>query len=127
MMFAALSSVYIILSTGQAGQPVKMPRMFFLSTAILLLSSISLEKAKRSLKHEHRDKYIWWLRVTLGLGLTFLAAQLVGWRELAVQGVYFASHPHSSFFYFFTGVHGLHLLGGVLGLLFLMVKPDVDT
>jgi cytochrome c oxidase subunit 3 len=60
------------------------------------------------------------------LGLAFLAAQLLGWRELAAQGVYFASHPHSSFFYFFTGVHGVHLLGGILALFYLVMRTRRD-
>ncbi|HKZ80087.1 MAG TPA: cytochrome c oxidase subunit 3 [Pyrinomonadaceae bacterium] len=122
MMFAALSSAYIILSSGGQSRPVAMPRMFFLSTGVILLSSLSFEKAKRSLKQGAQIKYLRWIWLTLLLGLAFLAAQLTGWRELAAEGVYFASHPHSSFFYFFTGVHGVHLIGGILGLFYLILR-----
>ena len=122
MMFAALSSAYIILSPGEQSRPVRMPRMFYLSTAIMMASSLSFETAKRSLKQTRQTLYVRWLGVTLFLGFAFLAAQLVGWRELAAQGVYFAGHPHSSFFYFFTGVHGVHLLGGMIALLYLLTR-----
>jgi len=83
---------------------------------------LSLETAKRSLKQGKGVVYARRLALTLFLGFVFLAAQLAGWRELRNQGVYFASHPHSSFFYFFTGVHGAHLLGGMIALSYLLVK-----
>ena len=116
MMFAALSSAYIVLSAQGGRDLVAMPRMFILSTAIIVLSSWTFEKAKRSLQTFRVNRYSQWLTITFLLGLAFLAAQLLGWRQLARQGVYFTSHPHSTFFYFFTAVHGVHLLGG-LGLL----------
>jgi len=122
MMFAALSSAYIILSFDAERPRVTMPRMFFLSTGIIILSSFTIETAKRSLKRENESRYRGWTIATLMLGLVFLAAQVMGWRELAAQGVYFASHPHSTFFYFFTAVHGVHLLGGIAGLSFLTIR-----
>jgi cytochrome c oxidase subunit 3 len=122
MMFAALSSAYIILSVGTERRSVSMPRMFYLSTGVIALSSWTIEKAKRSLTRGDKASYSRWIITTLVLGLLFLAAQLLGWRELAAQGVYFAGHPHSTFFYFFTGVHGIHLLGGIAGLSYLAIR-----
>jgi cytochrome c oxidase subunit III len=122
MMFAALSSSYIFLAGGESRQHVAMPPLFFLSTGIILVSSLTLERAKRSLKQEHSDRYVRWLSATLALGLSFLSSQLLGWRELAKQGAYFAGHPDSSFYYFFTAVHGIHLLGGIFLLLYLLVS-----
>jgi cytochrome c oxidase subunit 3 len=63
-----------------------------------------------------------WLTVTLVLGIVFLAGQLMAWRQLSEQGIYLSSNPHSSFFYLLTGLHGLHLLGGVLALSWLAVR-----
>src|SRR5258705_9298770 len=122
MMFAAISSAYIILSAGEQRQRVVMPRMFLVSTGIIMVSSWALERAKRSLKLGRSRGYVRWLLVTLALGLSFLASQLVGWRELSGAGVYFASHPHSTFFYLFTGLHGAHLLGGIVLLLYLVAR-----
>jgi cytochrome c oxidase subunit 3 len=60
--------------------------------------------------------------VTGLLGLAFLSSQLIAWRQLASQGIYVATHPHSSFFYLLTGAHALHLLGGLFGLTFLWLR-----
>jgi cytochrome c oxidase subunit 3 len=116
MMFAALSSVYIVLSAQEGRDVVAMPGMFVASTGVILISSWTFEKAKRSLQRDRVVHYGRWLLITFLLGLVFLGSQLLGWRQLARQGVYFSGHPHSTFFYFFTAVHGVHLLGG-LGLL----------
>jgi cytochrome c oxidase subunit 3 len=59
------------------------------------------------------------LLLTLLLGLGFLASQLFAWRQLAAQGLYISTHPHSSFFYVLTGTHGVHIAGGLLALVFL--------
>jgi cytochrome c oxidase subunit 3 len=74
--------------------------------------------------------YSRWLFMTVLLGLAFLAAQLVAWRQLSRQGVYLATNPHSSFFYLLTGAHAVHLLGGLLGLIFLWLRsrrPVIET
>lgn len=122
MMFAALSSAFIILSGGDQWRPIEIPRLFFLSTGIIIVSSATFEVARRCLKDGKEGGYIWWLAMTVVLGFAFLATQIMAWRELRAQGIYLSSNPHSSFFYLFTGVHGVHLLGGVLALLFLVFR-----
>ena len=122
MMFAALSSAYIVLSGGDQWKPIRVPRMFFLSTVLLVVSSFTFAVARRRLNEEKRRAYVRWLAATLFLGLGFLATQLMAWGELRGQGVYLKSNPHSAFFYLFTGVHGVHLIGGVLALLFLVLR-----
>src|SRR6185295_19563134 len=59
---------------------------------------------------------------TVVLGVGFLVSQLIAWRQLAKQGVYIASNPHSSFFYLFTAAHAIHLLGGLLALVYLALR-----
>lgn len=122
MMFAALSSAYIVLAGGENRQSVTAPRMFFLSTGIIALSSWTLEKAKSSLSWQQGIRSSRWLALTLFLGSGFLASQVLGWRELARKGVYFAGRPDSTFFYLFTGVHGIHLLGGISLLAYLAIR-----
>ncbi|HEY6118599.1 MAG TPA: cytochrome c oxidase subunit 3 [Pyrinomonadaceae bacterium] len=122
MMFAALSLTFLFLSAGHNWQPVLMPRMFYLSTAIILASSYALERAKRSLRLGQQLHSFRWAGMTLLLGVIFLSCQLLGWRELRAQGLYFSGQPHSSFFYFFTGVHGVHLLGGIAALVYLLTR-----
>jgi cytochrome c oxidase subunit III len=122
MIFAALSSIYIALSGDSEWRPVRMPSMFFLSTGIILGSSATMETARRSLKHGINQRYVRFLFSTLLLGFAFLAAQLWGWRQLVAEGAYFSGRPHSSFFYLFTGAHGVHLLGGIVGLTYLVAR-----
>jgi cytochrome c oxidase subunit 3 len=122
MMFAALSSTYVVLASNEQRQPVTMPRMFFLSTAIILTSSWAFTRAKRALVSDQLKTYRKWLSLTLVLGFAFIASQLAGWRELASEGVYFTGQPHSSFFYLFTGLHGAHIFGGITLLLFLFLR-----
>jgi cytochrome c oxidase subunit 3 len=86
------------------------------STALIVASSLTFARAKASLRHGEAPGYRLWLLVTLLLGLGFLAAQLLAWRQLVDAGVYLATNPHSSFFYVLTGLHAVHLLGGILAL-----------
>jgi cytochrome c oxidase subunit 3 len=125
MMFAALSSVYIMSSEEQR-RPIAMPSMFFVSTGLILVSSGTFHTAKRSLQQDRPRAYLRWLLATFALGVGFLGSQLVGWRELARSGVYFSGHPRSTFFYLATALHGAHLVGGiglVLYLVFRRVRP----
>jgi cytochrome c oxidase subunit 3 len=112
MMFAAVSSIYV-MSNEEQRQPVAMPPMFFVSTGLILVSSWTFHRAKRSLQQDRLRAHTRWLLVTLALGLAFLTSQLIGWRELAHEGVYFKGHPRSTFFYFATALHGAHLAGGI--------------
>ncbi|MDT5122750.1 MAG: cytochrome c oxidase subunit [Acidobacteriota bacterium] len=123
MMFTALTSAYIVRANlANDWRPIAMPRLLWLSTALIVVSSITFEIARRALKSGKSVVYNRWLLVTVTLGLAFLASQLLAWRQLVAQGIYISSNPHSSFFYVLTGAHGLHLLGGILGLDFLLLR-----
>ena len=121
MMFAALSSVYI-MSNEEHRQRVAMPHMFFVSTGLILVSSGTFHRAKRSLQRDRLRAHTRWLLLTLALGLAFVASQFVGWRELANAGVYFAGHPRSTFFYLATALHAAHLLGGIGLVLYILLR-----
>ncbi len=132
MMFFALSSTYLLLPT-EGWRPIKVPRLFFLSTGVICASSYTAEKARRSLKQGKSSEQTQYLFATLLFGLTFLTLQLLAWKSLIAQKVFLAGQPHSSFFYLFTGLHGVHLLGGMIGLLLLIrrsrritTETDVD-
>jgi cytochrome c oxidase subunit 3 len=127
MLFTALSSAYIVRAASSSDwQPLQLPRILFLSTALILASSGTLEAARRKLRNA--ATYKTWLLLTLVLGIAFLVSQLFAWRQLVRQGVYVASNPHSSFFYLLTALHGAHLLGGlaVLGYLALRSRAARD-
>jgi cytochrome c oxidase subunit 3 len=119
MMFTALASAYVVRSgmpTSTDWRGGQMPTFVYLSTGLILLSSLTFTRAKTALRHKEPAGYRLWLGVTLLLGLGFLASQVLAWRELVGRGLYLATNPHSSFFYVLTGLHALHLAGGILAL-----------
>ena len=123
MMFTSLSSAYIVRSASSNDwTALPMPGILLASTALILGSSATLEIARRKLKAALSEPYTKWLFVTVVLGLGFLVAQIFAWRQLAGQGIYVSSNPHSSFFYLLTGAHGVHLVGGLLALTFLWLR-----
>lgn len=123
MMFTSLSSAYIVRSgTANDWIPLAMPRILLASTALILLSSVTLELARRRLKRSLQSEYAKYLLLTALLGVGFLVSQVIAWRQLAAQGIYVSSHPHSSFFYLLTGAHAVHLLGGLMALTFLWFR-----
>jgi len=128
MLFTSLSSAYIVRSGAMTDWfPIAVPRVLFGSTALLLLGSVSIEIARRKLKQDLFASYVRYLSLTLVLGLGFLVSQLFAWRQLARQGLYISSHPHSSFFYLLTGAHGVHVAGGLLGLGFVWLRSRRQT
>lgn len=123
MLFTALTSAYIVrMASSDDWTPLVMPKVLWLSTTVILISSVTIEISKRSLKHQRDSQYGLWLTLTAVLGVVFVGAQYAAWRNLARQGVYMATNPHSSFFYLFTAVHGLHVLGGLLALAYLLLR-----
>jgi cytochrome c oxidase subunit 3 len=123
MLFTALTSAYIVRSASSTDwTPLAMPRVLWLSTAVIVISSVTIEFARRSLKQQSDSRYGSWLIATAVLGVAFVVSQYLAWRALARQGVYVSSNPHSSFFYLFTGAHGVHVMGGIIALTYLLVR-----
>ena len=124
MFFMALSSSYIVRKgLGNDWQGTPMPRVVWFNTAILLVSSITIIVARRKLDSGDREAFRSWWWVTTGLGLLFLAGQIIAWRELAAAGMLLATNPSSSFFYLLTAAHGTHLAGGILALFYVAFRP----
>jgi len=119
MLFIALTSAYAVRQgLGPDWQAIPMPRILWLTTALLLTSSITMEKARRAVQLEYLGR---WLAATLLLGVAFLGGQFFAWLRLEAQGLYLATNPHSSFFYVLTGLHGIHIAGGIAALSYLLL------
>jgi len=122
MFFMALASAFLVRRGGGDWTPVHIPTLLWLNTIVLLMSSATLEMARGRLAQSDSVGFKrFWLATTI-LGVIFLLGQVVAWRVLVRQGIYLASNPASSFFYIFTGAHGLHLLGGVCALVYVARK-----
>lgn len=128
MLFFALTSAYILrqykslTSAAPDWQPIQMPSALWMTTAVILLSSLSFEIARRALKKNQYEKFKSWISLTTVLGFAFLIGQVIAWRQLAAQGIFLKSNPHSSFFYLLTALHAVHLLGGLLVLSYVMMS-----
>jgi len=103
-------------------EPIPLPRTLWASTAIMAVSSASFEAARRFYRRGEHHIASRLLLVTACLGAAFLASQLTAWHELILGGAYLAKNPYSSFVYIFTGIHGLHLIGGIVALSVLLLR-----
>src|SRR5258706_9076785 len=93
--------------------PIQLPKMLWVSTALILASSGTFEIGRRMFRRGEWRIASHLLLATASLGAGFLAAQVTAWRHLIASGVFHAQNPHSTFFYLFTGLHAAHLIGGM--------------
>jgi cytochrome c oxidase subunit 3 len=144
VLFAVLISVFYVRPTmGHISvsesfvsdwHPLSVPPILWLNTAVLLLSAVTAEIARRQLFHEIDIMEEWlglgrpavrraapWLLATIALGGLFLTGQWIAWHQLALEGLRFSTNPNSNFFYLVTVTHGVHLLLGLFALAFAMV------
>ncbi|MGA2647552.1 MAG: cytochrome c oxidase subunit 3 [Candidatus Sulfotelmatobacter sp.] len=135
MSFAALTSALVVRQgSGLDWRHLTLPPLLYGNTVVLLASSVTLEIARRRIAGYGRGietrvaaAPMRWLGVTLALGLLFVAGQYIAWLQLKAGGLYLATNANSSFFYVFTGVHALHVLGGLVGLVYVMSKLNRST
>ena len=130
MMFAALTSALYVRegSATTDWHHIVLPPILFFNTLALVASSVALELARRRVaatmrgQESSRSSATLWLNITMLLGLVFVVGQYLAWLKLRSQGLYLPTNPNSSFFYVFTGVHVIHVLGGLGGLARVMGK-----
>ena len=125
MLFAALASAYIIRQRPPERNDIpsdwtwiEMPSVLWFNTAVLIVSGLTMEHSRRLLKRNEYRRFSLWITLTTLLGFLFLAGQVFAWQQFRRQGAYSTSSPHGWFFYLFTGLHAVHLLGGILALLY---------
>jgi cytochrome c oxidase subunit III len=127
MSFMAFTSaLFVREGTVVDWTHLTLPPILYVNTVVLLLGSWTLVMASRAvnahvLLNSHAVKAVMgWLLPTLALGVLFIVGQYIAWTQLAAQGLYLATNANSSFFYVFTGMHILHLLGGIAALVYLI-------
>src|SRR5579862_2063996 len=123
MSFAAYTSALLVRAGDSPDWThVHLPWLVYANTVTLIASSITLEIGRRRVSgpYESRTRGVAFLHLTLALGLVFLFGQVLAWRLMAEQGLFLSTNPNSSFFYVLTAVHALHLIGGLLGLAYVV-------
>jgi len=129
MMFAAFTSALVVRKGSSLDwRHFALPSILYFNTFLLLMSSVTLEVARRRVAtfmggvRKQNENPAHWLYITLFLGLLFVAGQYIAWRQLSAEGVFLATNPSSSFFYVLTAAHALHVLGGLGGIVFVIRK-----
>ena len=117
MLFAGMTSAYIVRQAEGNWLYFDLPQTFYVSTVVLVLSSVTMFGAQYAIKEDQKGLTSILLISTLLLGASFALLQLKGWGELVDMGVFFAgreSNPAGSFMYALSGLHLVHLAGGLL-------------
>ena len=122
MMFAGLTSAYIVKRNQAGWVTFNLPLAFWYSTAVIILSSITLFMASRAFKERVMSRYRLLVAVTLGLGVLFIAVQIIGFRQLWHTGVTLTGNVSYSFLYIIVGIHAAHVLGGIITLIVMSLK-----
>jgi cytochrome c oxidase subunit 3 len=115
-LFALLIGAYFMRSGYADWRPVQIPRLLWLNTGALILSSVFLHGAQAGVNRKHMATVRAGLLIGGGFGIAFVAGQLRAWDQLRAAGDTIAINPSDSFFYLLTGLHGLHVLGGLIAL-----------
>lgn len=122
MFFMALTSAYLVRKGAGDWQGIAVPQLLWINTIVLVLSSLTVERARKVLGAGSQEGFRLWWGVTTLLGLMFLAGQFAAWQQLRAAGVFLSTNPASSFFYLLSGAHGVHVVGGVLALMVVFTR-----
>ncbi len=122
MMFAGLTSAYIVKRNQANWQTFDLPQLFWYSTAAIVLSSITIFLAEKAFKQREMSKYRSLLIATVILGVLFIVFQLLGFQQLWTKGITLQANVSYSFLYVIVGLHAAHVLGGLIALVVLFAK-----
>ncbi len=122
MMFAGLTSAYIVKRNLANWITFDLPRIFWFSTAVIIFSSLTVILSRNSFMQREMRLYRRWLAVTLLLGILFVCLQYIGFSQLWHNGVTLTRNVSFSFLYIIVGLHALHVLAGVIALVVILAK-----
>ena len=122
MMFAGLTSAFIVKSNQVGWKTIEMPKIFWISTAAIVLSSLTVQMALRSFKEREMLRYRNLITLTAVLGMLFMLLQWLGFRAIWNTGITFKGSGGGQFLYIIAGLHVAHVLAGVIALIVMFVK-----
>lgn len=129
MTFGGLVGAYILISSNgvMEWRPFDLPYQVWISTFLILASSVSYKFSQNALKKDFQEKSRKWLIVTAVFGGMFISSQILAWFELVRRGVYVQSNPYAGFFYILTAVHAFHVFGGIAALGYVILRSWQPT
>lgn len=123
MMFAGLTSAVIIKKSQAGWNPVEIPTVFYISTLVMLCSSFLLHRADKAFVNRDMVRYRILMTATLSLGILFVVLQIVGFNQYWNDGLRLNSSPVSyQLLYVIVGLHALHVIGGVVALVVMVLR-----
>ncbi len=124
MTFGGLIAAYIVISTNGVleWRPFNLPIQVYISTALILISSITYTIAQKAISINDNQRSKNWLIATTVLGAMFISSQILAWFALVSRGYYLQSNPYAGFFYIMTALHAVHVLGGIIGLGYVVLR-----
>lgn len=122
MMFAGLTSAYIIKRNQPNWLEFDLPRVFWYSTAVIVASSITMWLTVRAFREHKMAKYRQRLVATFILGIVFVSLQVLGFVQLWRQGITLTKNVSVSFLYPLVGLHAVHVIGGIIALAIMFLK-----
>jgi len=122
MMFAGLTSAYIVKRNMGAWTSFPFPRAFWYSTAVILLSSLTVQMALRAFKEREMQRYRNQITATAVLGVLFVCLQWIGFRSIWNSGITLHGSGAGQFLYVIAGLHALHVLAGVVALIVMFIR-----
>ena len=122
MIFASLTSAYIVRQAEGNWVVFELPNLLTITSGIIILSSVSMHYTYLMAKKDNLDQVKVGVVVTFILGVTFLIGQLYAWGDLVNNNVFFVGNPSGSFLYVLTGLHGLHLVSGIIFLIIVLIS-----
>ncbi len=124
MTFGGLIAAYVVLATNNVAEwrPFALPVQLWISTVIILISSITYHLAKMAVDRNNQPSAKKWFVATTVLGAAFISSQMLAWFELTARGLYVQGNPYAGFFYILTAVHAVHVLGGIMALGAILLK-----
>ena len=122
MMFAGLTSAFIVKSNQANFKLVEIPGVFWISTAAIILSSLTIQMALKFFKDREMGKYRLFVAITLLLGSLFVLLQWMGFKQLWEENVTFRGGGAGQFLYVIFGLHAIHVIGGIIALLVMVLK-----
>lgn len=114
--FALFTSGYFMRQEVSDWRSLPLPRILWVNTALLILGSVSLQRALVLARRHDIAGVRLWLGAACIVTIGFLVGQMLAWQQLASSGFVLDGNPANSFFYLLTGLHGLHILGGLVAL-----------
>jgi len=122
MLFAAWTSAYLVKRAEPGWSEIQIPSIFWINTVFIVASSVTMFWAQRAARHDRPETLKLALSITIALGLAFLIGQWMAWGKLVQLNEYFVGGNVShSFLYVLTGIHGLHILGGLVFLIIVLI------